>query len=457
MVERTGRRTGPVSTQWPLSAGNPGGMTMPPIFWSQRQDIGPSPRVGHGMTYDAARQRVVVFGGDPGGQPLSDTWAWDGSLWTQVADTGPSARHSLALGYDAQGGRVVLFGGASGGTAFDDTWTFDGDEWTQVADTGPEARSGHAVAWDTTRQRLVLFGGHAAGPVGDTWEWNGTEWTQIQDVGPSPRRGHSMAFDAGRGRVILFGGAGADGTGLDDTWAWDGSAWTQVADTGPEPRAAATVAGSGSILLFGGVSSMDASLAPSARTIYGDSWQLTGQGWTKVQDIGPAPRWGHGAAIRAVAGSPSRVVVFGGATALAGPEDPALVPVLRRDTWEVPEPPGGAGQPQPQPQPQALQIMTVVVQPPTVTQFGTTVMTATVITSMAPPAGTSPSIRMVRGQAPNWSTVTTGFVVPSITFTGAGNTTALNIIKDGTLLPAGQYGVEVTIGTSSRIGTFVVL
>jgi hypothetical protein len=33
------------------------------MLWSQRQDIGPSPRVGHAITYDSIRERTTLFGG----------------------------------------------------------------------------------------------------------------------------------------------------------------------------------------------------------------------------------------------------------------------------------------------------------------------------------------------------------------------------------------------------------
>jgi hypothetical protein len=36
---------------------------MPRMFWTQKQDIGPSGREVHRMTYDSNRQRVVLFGG----------------------------------------------------------------------------------------------------------------------------------------------------------------------------------------------------------------------------------------------------------------------------------------------------------------------------------------------------------------------------------------------------------
>jgi hypothetical protein len=320
---------------------------MPSFFWTQKQDIGPSSRTSHGLTYDGERKRVVLFGGDPGGPPLDDTWAWDG-LWTQVADTGPSARHGLAMAFDSARKCIVLFGGASGSNLLADTWTWDGTEWTQVGDTGPAARSGHALAYDDARERVVLFGGRtAANPLGDTWEWNGTEWTQVQDVGPSARRAHAMAFNQPIGdltappppsRVVLFGGAGANGAGLNDTWLWDGTAWAQVADTGPDPRAAcAMIAGTTTIVLFGGVNSIDPNFPSANRIIYGDSWRWDGNAWREVQDIGPAPRWGHGMAFRKVGAAYGRVVLVGGSSVFGPPQDASLQAGVMRDTWEAPD------------------------------------------------------------------------------------------------------------------------
>jgi hypothetical protein len=415
---------------------------MPPIFWVQRQDIGPSPRTNHGVAFDSARQRVVVFGGDPGGPPLADTWTWDGSLWTQVADTGPSPRHGLSLTDFTARQRLVLFGGASGASLLGDTWTFDGTDWIQVADTGPQARSGHAVAFDPIQGFLVLFGGDNGAPLGDTWLWGDQGWTQVQDVGPSPRRGHAMA--SAPGGVILFGGAGADGSGLDDTWRWDGSNWTEIADTGPEPRVGAAMAGTSSILLFGGVSSVDPALATANRVNYGDTWQFTAEGWAKVQDIGPAPRWGHGAAARS-AGGVNRVVVFGGASAFGAAEDAALVPGLRNDTWEVPEPtaPG-------LPVPQGLQVESVSVEPKTLPSAipGFTLQVTVTMNAM-PPAGTSLNVVIAVEQNGSWEPAPQhGLSIPAVTFNGSETSTSFSLVSDGTFMPPGTYGVAVSIDGS---------
>ncbi|SRR6266496_3253827 len=325
---------------------------MLPFFWTQKQDIGPSSRTSHGLTYDGVRKRVLLFGGDAGGPPFADTWSWDGTLWTQVADTGPSARQGLAMAFDSARERVVLFGGASGFDLFADTWTWDGTEWTQVGDTGPSARQGLTMAFDAVRKQVVLFGGRTkANPLGDTWEWDGTEWTQVQDVGPSVRHAHAMAFDPAAARVVLFGGAGANGAGLNDTWLWDGAEWTQAADTGPDPRAASAIVAAATIVLFGGVNSIDPESSPANRIIYGDSWRWDDNAWTKVQDIGPAPRWGHGMAFRSDAG---QIVLIGGSSVFAPAQDASLQSGVMRDTWEHPETAA-------EPPPQGVEVATVAI------------------------------------------------------------------------------------------------
>jgi hypothetical protein len=43
------------------------------MFWTQKQDIGPSGREVHRMTYDSNRQRVVLFG-DERVRPLCSTY-----------------------------------------------------------------------------------------------------------------------------------------------------------------------------------------------------------------------------------------------------------------------------------------------------------------------------------------------------------------------------------------------
>jgi hypothetical protein len=253
-------------------------------------------------------------------------------LWTQKQDVGPSARGGHATTYDAARQRVMLFGGrATGGTVQGDTWEWDGQDWTQVADTGPDARSGHALAFDANRQRALLFGGEAAGSAlrADTWEWDGHDWTQVADTGPDARSGHALAFDSNRDRAVLFGGEAAGSARRADTWEWDGGDWTQVADTGPGPSLAfAMTFGGEATLLFGGVRSTPPPLV--AEELSRLSWDWDGAHWTLRQDIGPAPRWGHALAFDSARG---RAVLFGGFSLL--PADPGVADSVLGDTWEA--------------------------------------------------------------------------------------------------------------------------
>jgi hypothetical protein len=422
------------------------------LFWTQKQDIGPSARTAHGLAYDAARDRVVVFGGDPGGAPLSDTWAWDGSLWTQVADTGPTARHGSGMAYEPQSQRVALFGGASGAALFEDTWEWDGSEWTQAADTGPDARTGHAVAYDAARGQVVLFGGSAGAALrDDTWTWDGNEWTQVQDVGPSARQGHALAYHAATQRVVLFGGADTTGAGLDDTWAWDGTAWSQIADTGPDPRVGAAMAANGGLVLFGGINSVDPALAPANRVVYSDTWQWGADGWSKVQDIGPSPRWGHGMAYRGPAG---RAVLFGGASAFAAPQDATLAPSL--DTWELPV---AASQPNQPPPTGVAEVITVMVQPDTIPANAPGMM-LDVIVQLATPvqAATQLDVVIAVEQAGSWTAAQPpGFdFQPQMIPPGIAST-QFQVFRNADPLQPGNYAVAVApSGGQYQLGMFTL-
>ena len=242
---------------------------MAQLLWTQKQDVGPSARSDVAMVFDAARSRVVLFGGAGGSTAtlFNDTWEWDGENWTQYEDIGPVPRSRHGMAYDSKRGRTVLFGGSAGNVNLNDTWEWDGQDWTQVADTGPPARGGHAMAYDDSlRGRVILFGGDVGqSSFGDTWAWDGANWTQEADTGPPARTGHGMDYDNLRDRVVLVDGIGKStvqvqvsewvkdnwwGGGhyeyhsqqqvkvqfFNDTWEYNGSVWTRVADTGPEPR-----------------------------------------------------------------------------------------------------------------------------------------------------------------------------------------------------------------------------
>ncbi|MCA9709975.1 MAG: hypothetical protein KDK70_29320, partial [Myxococcales bacterium] len=202
----------------------------------------PPVRHSHALAYDAARGRVVLFGGLASGYDgddtslLGDTWEWDGCAWTEVATEGPSPREGQGMVYDDTRGVVLLFGGNSGmaGGPSDELWQWDGAQWTLVASGGPQPRWKHGMAYDGARDRIVVFGGEP-GAKDDTWEWDGAQWVDVSplDDGPEGRSRMGMAYDVQRGETILFGGRTMGSEDLGDTWAWDGAAWEAREDVEP--------------------------------------------------------------------------------------------------------------------------------------------------------------------------------------------------------------------------------
>lgn len=302
------------------------------IFWTQRQDLGPSPRSRHALAFDSARNRVVLFGGTARSASSSDnfgdTWEWDGDLWVQVAQFGPPAMATHAMSFDSKRKRVVLFGGSR------ETWEWDGQAWTQVADTGPPGVGGIGMVYDAEREHTLLFGGFGDVGSGDgyhggSWQWDGTEWTQISESGPRARSHYAMVYDNARQRVVLFGGWSPEGVATrlyGDTWEWDGASWEQVAAFGPSARVGhgmAFDAERSRVVLFGGSDTLGSATGPLVKARR-DTWEWNGQRWYQVRNMGPSARVFHAVTFDL---NRRRMLLFGGMTN----ESPSMD---LEDTWE---------------------------------------------------------------------------------------------------------------------------
>ncbi len=333
--------------------------------WSQRTPASsPSPRSSHAMAYDAARQRVVLFGGSSGGSVyLGDTLEWDGTNWTQLAPaSSPSSRADHAMAYDSARQRVVLFGGSGSSGNLGDTWEWDGTNWlARFSLNYPSPRTDHAMAYDAARQRVVLCGGSSGG--NETWVWDGTNWTQLTPASSPSPIGHAMAYDAARQRVVLFGCCS-------QTWEWDGTNWTLATPSvSPSARTDHALAydevrqrtvlfggGYGSafydILLYQGTFFPSIYFTYTVPIPFGDTWEWDGTNWTQLAPASsPSSRADHAMAYDSAR---QRVVLFGGyynnhytvmtspgATQIPGlpPAYPLatyvayIVPVALGDTW----------------------------------------------------------------------------------------------------------------------------
>ena len=111
----------------------------------------PGARRGHALAYDPTTARVLLFGGAANEQLLDDTWVWDGASreWTELAIAdAPAPREGHALVYDPTTARVLLFGGVGGGgQPLGQTFAWDGRGWEPLAGEGARgpARAGHAL------------------------------------------------------------------------------------------------------------------------------------------------------------------------------------------------------------------------------------------------------------------------------------------------------------------------
>jgi len=175
----------------------------------------PPKRDFHAMAYDSARGRVVLFGGCDTATWDSlpcrnDTWEWDGNTWTQRSPlTNPPAAFGYAMTFDSARQRIVLVGGYDASGTRATTWEWDGNDWTErVSAISPPAREFQAMTYDGARARTVLFGGYdLLGFRADTWEWDGNAWSaMLSPARPPAIESHSMTYDAAHGQVVLFGG-----------------------------------------------------------------------------------------------------------------------------------------------------------------------------------------------------------------------------------------------------------
>jgi hypothetical protein len=221
----------------------------------------------HAGAYDAGREETVIFGGRYEDIDLGDTWTWDGRAWsdrTPIDGPTPSPRHGHAMAHDAARNQVVLYGGMSSAGELADTWVWDGASWSEVSPRSsapsPGPRSEHTMVYDPESEQILLFGGAGrsswAGSQTENalWAWDGQAWREVAPAStedaPVGRFGHAMVFDAQRRQVLLFGGdylwlyqgSARVRSPLRDTWTWDGATWTRFEPSSfPDERSGAAL------------------------------------------------------------------------------------------------------------------------------------------------------------------------------------------------------------------------
>jgi hypothetical protein len=148
--------------------------------WQQQVPAhSPLARFGHTMQSDAVHQVVLMHGGAISWALATDLWQWDGVDWSEMSIPGslPMERHYHTSAFDPTHDKLVVFGGDPGGyqAPIGDTWELTSGSWAQnLSVPSPSPRRYAAMAFDAVRREFVLFGGQdlGSGPNGntaDTW------------------------------------------------------------------------------------------------------------------------------------------------------------------------------------------------------------------------------------------------------------------------------------------------
>jgi galactose oxidase-like protein len=330
--------------------------------WSNPSPTGtlPAARANQSGIFDPSSERMVISGGLNFGV-VGDTWslALPGTLaWSRVSPAGPIASpvprwfHSAIL--DAARNRMVVFGGLGGAPTFPyygDVWTvpLSGDALWASLGSAPFVWGYHRAIYDVLNDRMVVYDGSSPNPPDPTpeavWALNFTSntWTNLTPAsgGPGARFLTAVAYDPPRQRMLVFGG-NSGSTLFNDVWALSLSGtptWTQLTPMGAPPigRTAATlvyVPEQDAMVLFGG--------GDGHTLFYNDVWRLSLAGpstWTQLAPAGTPPdgRYLHTAVYD---DRRHRMLIFGGVGASADLNDAWALSLDVSPTWSLLSPAG---------------------------------------------------------------------------------------------------------------------
>jgi len=255
--------------------------------WSNLIPSGsPQVRSDHSAVYDAANNRMIIYGGcgavptSNGCLPIADNvWVLSNAngiggtpTWTQLFPTGgpPPARQGHQAVYDPTTNSMIVWAGQNGGgsacATFPDVWVLSHanglggtPNWTQLSTTGgpPPGQYFSTAVYDSTNNVLTVFGGTGllgthCGLTDAVWALshaNGTGgtpvWTNLVPQGapgaPSNRSATFGIYEPDTNTMTIFGGSARNGA-VNDTWVLShangiggSSAWTRLSIPGPIP------------------------------------------------------------------------------------------------------------------------------------------------------------------------------------------------------------------------------
>src|SRR5262245_1416634 len=319
-----------LSDVWSLSLST---FTWSPILTLPSPDAGsPLGRYFHGAVYDAANQRMLMYGGSEN-SILGDTWALPLTGLATWKALSPTIRYASHAAFDPARSRFVAYGGINqSGLVLEDLWAWDFHGfWTQLVPAGPKPPPRFLASWiyDRTNDRFVLFGGFGAAITNDVWSFAPATntWTQLFPGGalPPARYGHTAVYDQAGRRMLVFGGLDNGGLLAADVWSLrlDGPPiWSQTSAVGPAPRDGHSAVwdpvfwgdpSGGDMVVTGGLGLSDTWIW---------TWQ-PGAVWAPLGGSTPGDRYYSTAVYDQ---QRDRMLLFGGSSS----------GVLQQDVWELP-------------------------------------------------------------------------------------------------------------------------
>lgn len=232
--------------------------------------------------------------------------------WTRIDTPGVAPHWGQTATYDARRDRMLVFGGENSGGQQSELLVLHLDtlQWEHVT-TSPMlgGRTDLASAIDTVRDRLVIIGGRIGltDSIDEVWalDLTSNQWARLPS-GPAARHDVPAASDGAHAWV--FGGAGEFLQSLQDLWQLDFATdtWQMLpggADVPPARGSSALVYFDNGIYLVGG---HDVSMTQH------DVWRydLKQKEWARLYPAGTPPAWAHfGYAVDGVCGA---LVLVGG-------------------------------------------------------------------------------------------------------------------------------------------------
>jgi hypothetical protein len=250
---------GALNDTWLLSNAN--GQGGPPA-WIPLSPVGGPPQLRQGPTavYDPVSNRMIVFGGNNNACVIfnnGEVWVLSNAnglggtpAWTQLAPVGPvpPGRVGNSLVYDAASNRMIVFGGETASGIVNDIWVLSNANglggtpiWTQLSPAGssPDPRFSHTAVYNPGANQMIIYGGccgpNPGGRFGDVWVLSNANglggtpiWTQLSPAGNSPveRDLPRAVFNPATSRMTIFAGRGcttAQCFDLNDVWVLSGA------------------------------------------------------------------------------------------------------------------------------------------------------------------------------------------------------------------------------------------